>query len=436
MTGKKIAIIIIIIAAAAAGLIWLFFGRGSTAASEDAVYVQPVSLFTGASLSTERFSGIVETQKTDKTEFDSDGKLDQLFVEVGDIVKEGDDLFSYDTESIRLQIEQDRLEIDKLNMDIAASNEELNALNASLDKASSEDKPEYLASIKQLQADIAQSQYDIKSKESEINRMQAAINESVVKARMGGIVEKIADAQDIIDGKSYTEDGSADNTFIVIRAEGDYRVKGKADEQSIPRLSQGMEVTVRSRIDDKIWGGTISVIDTQSAESSDESDYFGGDSESASKYAFYVELDSTEGILLGQHVIIEPGSINDNKKKTGIWLSSGFITQDGGNLFIWAAKDENSLLEKRSVTTGDYDENTDSYQITSGLSETDLIAWPDISCKEGAPVTTEYTVNEEDTETEDYAETDTDMDDFYMDDSYTDDSYTDEMYTEDMISQE
>lgn len=395
MTGKKIAaIIIIIIAAGAAILAFIFFGRKNPAASADAVYVQPVSSLMAGSRATERFSGIVETQKTNKTEFDSERKLDKLFVAEGDIVKEGADLFSYDTESLRLEIEQMKLEIDKMNMDITSSNEEINALNASLEKADSQDKPEYLASIKQLQADIAQTQYDIKSKESEINRKQAAINESVVKAKMGGIVEKIADAQDIIDGKSYTEDGSTDNTYITIRAEGDFRVKGKADEQIISRLSQGMEVIVRSRIDEKTWNGTISAIDTKSTESGDGSEsFYPSETESASKYSFYVELDSTKDIMLGQHVIIEPGSSKAGAK-TGIWLSSGFIVDEEGKKYVWAARDENAPLEKRTVVTGEYDEASDEYQITEGLAQTDLIAWADPEYTEGLPVTTEYTVPE------------------------------------------
>ncbi len=404
MTGKKIAILIIVLAAVAAAAVFAFFyfGKQDTA-GEKAVFAQPVSALIESYSPTERFSGIVETQKTYKTEFDTEKKLDQLFVAEGDIVKEGDDLFSYDTEATKLEIDQLRLEIDKLNMDINSSNDEINALNANLEKTSAEDKPQQLATIKQLQADIAQAQYDIKSKESEISRKEAAINESVVKAKMGGIIEKIADAQDIIDGKSFKEDGTPDNTFILIRAEGDYRIKGKADEQSIGRLSQGMEVLVRSRIDDKTWSGEVSVIDTHSA-SSEQSDTMesytsSGEGESATRYAFYVEPKSTEGILLGQHVIIEPDYGQENIK-SGIWLNSGFIVNEDGNTYVWAAKNESSPLEKRSVVTGTYDEDTDEYEITFGLTASDFIAWPGDDCKEGAPITTEFNVNDDDMTTD------------------------------------
>ncbi len=398
MSGRKKAVIIIVIiaiAAAALSAYYFFFGKGSRAEGE-AVFAQSVRSLTAAYTPTERFSGVVETQKTSETEFDTERSLDELFVAVGDIVEEGDKLFSYDTEDLKLEIEQLELEIDKLNMDINSSNEEINALNANLEKANSEDKPEYLASIKQLQADIAQARYDIKTKQSEISRKEASIRDSVEKAKMGGIVERIADAQDIKDGKNFKEDGSEDNVLIVIRAEGDFRVKGKADETSIGSLYTDMEVIVRSRIDETAWHGQIATIDTRSPETDDsDSYYYGGDTETATRFSFYVELDSTEGILLGQHVIIEP-DYGQADVKTGIWLNSGFIVSEGDNTFVWAAGDEDSALEKRAVTTGDYDADSDEYEITSGLSEDELIAWPSEDCAEGLPVTTEYRVGEDD----------------------------------------
>ena len=78
--------------------------------------------------------------------------------------------------------------------------------------------------------------------------------------------------------------------------------------------------------------------------------------------------------MLGQHVYLElenAGEVFD-----GVTLSSAFLCyEEDGSTYVWA--DKRGKLEKRPVTLGEYDMMTDSYQILSGLSEDDYIAFPD-----------------------------------------------------------
>ena len=72
--------------------------------------------------------------------------------------------------------------------------------------------------------------------------------------------------------------------------------------------------------------------------------------------------------------------------KTGLWLDASFIAEnEDGSRYVWAA--ENGRLKKRTVETGELDEETYTYEILSGLSEDDLITWPDESLQEGMKVT-------------------------------------------------
>ena len=50
----------------------------------------------------------------------------------------------------------------------------------------------------------------------------------------------------------------------------------------------------------------ISKIDTQTTADNQNNGYSDQNSDSASKYNFYITLDSTEDMLLGEHVYIEP----------------------------------------------------------------------------------------------------------------------------------
>lgn len=396
MTRKKktiLAIVIVLVLAAIAALIW--FLRGSGSSSSNSVYIQSVNDVNAAGISSvNRYSGVIETQKTDKVEFDTSKTFKEIYVNEGDRVAKGDALFSYDTESIELQIQQAQLSIEKLNTTVANDNDQITQLQKDMASASSADKPSYSAQIQELQAEIAQTQYDIKTKQAEIDKLNNSISSATVTAKMDGTVESIADLDALIAGNSTDTSGNQSNVYITILADGDLRVKGKASEQNVQSLYQDMTVIVRSRVDQSItWTGTISSIDTQSS-SDDNNNYYSTSGERASNYAFYVNLDNIDGLMLGQHVTIEP-DYGQTTVKDGIWLSSGWITQnDDGTAYVWAAKSEGAKLEKRTVELGEYDSNLDEYQITSGLENSDYLAWPDVDCVAGAATTTEYVIDE------------------------------------------
>ena len=206
---------------------------------------------------------------------------------------------------------------------------------------------------------------------------------------MDGTVESIADLNLLLSGGLTNSDGSQSNTYIEILASGDLRVKGKISEQTIQGIYQDMPVIVRSRVDPtQYWNGTISTIDTQA--SADSNVYYDSSDNRASKYAFYVNLESIDGLMLGQHVTIEP-DYGQATVKDGIWLNSGWIVQeDDGSAYVWAAKEGGAKLEKRNVELGEYDSDLDEYQIVSGLANSDYLAWPDTDCVVGAATTTEY----------------------------------------------
>ena len=56
--------------------------------------------------------------------------------------------------------------------------------------------------------------------------------------------------------------------------------------------------------------------------------------------------------------------------------------------YVWA-DDGNGRLEKRTVELGEYDAALDEYEILSGLSEDDLIAWPMEGLYEGVRTVTD-----------------------------------------------
>ena len=127
---------------------------------------------------------------------------------------------------------------------------------------------------------------------------------------------------------SYSDTGSgSSNAFITILSTGSYRVKGTVNELNIQNIVEGEPVIVRSRVDSsQIWHGTMGTIDKDSATTNSNSNSFGmmdasGDSQtSSSTYPFYVNLDYSDGLMLGQHVYIENDEGQEDQK-AGLWLS-------------------------------------------------------------------------------------------------------------------
>ncbi|MCQ2512311.1 MAG: efflux RND transporter periplasmic adaptor subunit [Lachnospiraceae bacterium] len=392
---KKKKILIAAVAATvvvvAAVVVFILLGNGSDKAGK--IYVQNVKELMSGTFQN-RYSGVVETQKSEKFSFDTSRQLEEVYVTEGSKVKAGDKLFSYNTEKLNLEIEELQIQIEKSNSTISNNNEQISQLYQLMESADSSEKLGYSAQIQQLQADNAQAEYNIKTNQANINSKKNAISKSTIYSSMNGTVQQIADIDTIMNGDDFGGNNSGNpeggNTFITVIADGNMRIKGKIGEQNVLNIYTGEKVIVRSRVDESItWKGTIASINTQSTASEDEMFYTGA-AEGSAKYEFYVNPDNTEGLMLGQHVTIE-ADLGQEDTRDGIWLNSGWICSDeNGDNYVWVAKSKGAKLEKRKVVLGRYDENLGEYEIQSGLKEEEFIAWPSSECKPGAATTTVY----------------------------------------------
>ncbi len=381
---KILAIAVIALIAAAAILFFVFRGIGG-GGSSGGVYVQSVRDLTAGLSSVTRYSGVAESQKTEKVARDGQKTIKEIFVSAGDAVKKGDKLFSYDLELLQLDVQEAQLEIESIQTAISTANAQIQQYQRERSGASSSDRLAYDAQIQQLQAEINSRNYELKTKQAEFERKQKDLQNADVVSPVDGTIEAVGTLEEALD---------AENTMVTVRNGGDLRIKGSVSEQNIMSISVGDPVVVRSRVDrDQTWAGTIESIDTGSAQKNDNDYYYeGGSGDRATFYSFYVDLESADGIIIGQHVTIEP-DFGQGAARTGIWLSSGFIVDPDGEAFVWTANSR-MKLEKRPVTLGEYDADLDEYQILDGLSEDDLIAWADETCYAGANATTELVWDE------------------------------------------
>ncbi len=384
---KPLFVTLICIAALAlvAAGIWFFWLKDYLgAANATPVYVNPVSSIIGLNTgSTPRYSGIVEPQKTYKINKDESKTVAEVVVNVGDEVHAGDVLFRYDTEEMQFALEQAKLDQEGIANQISSLKTQLTTLNKEKKNASKDDQYSYTVQIQSVEAQIKVQEYESSKKKSEIDKLQESLNNADVVSEVEGIVKEV-------NSSSRTDPSGQAAAFISVLSSGEYRIKGTVSELNFASIFEGQAVTVHSRLDpNQVWKGTVESIDQEAT--SDQNNSFGyyydgmGGGEKSSKYNFYVLLENLDGLILGQHVYIEP-DLGEDTKKEGLWLPAMYIAHDDEGSFVWAKNDKDKL-EKRVVLLGDYDSGNDLYEIKSGVTKVDSIAYPNENLKPGMPTT-------------------------------------------------
>ncbi len=353
-------------------------------AAEDKVYVEKLSRVMNQYSGVEnRYNGVVESQDSYEVNVDSSRTISEILVQVGDAVEQGQTLVKYDVGELEMQVKQANLDLEGIYNEIENERKDIETLNKKHAETMDEDEKFRLETeIRTAENNITQKELDVESKKLEIEKYQKQIAESSVISKKSGIVREINET-----GMNSSGDESA---FMVIQQEGEYRIKGTISEQNIWMLTEGQPVIIRSRVEDKTWEGTLQKLDTENNEKDNQDTYYYGgssDSQSSTKYPFYVQLDTSDGLMLGQHVYIEMDE-GQQEVKEGIWIFADYVVQDESGAYVWAAN-EKDRLEKRYVELGEYDGELNEYEILSGLSGDDYIAWPMEGLYEGVTAVTD-----------------------------------------------
>lgn len=382
---KKQMIIIgaVVVVIAAAGVIFAVTRKSGSSGGdpESSVYVDSVAELCGLGSGnglTDRFSGVVEPQKTWDIQVSSDKKVDEILVKEGDEVKVGDELFTYNTEEMEENLAQAEIDLDRLANEIDQTNEQIASLKKEKASAGADAQLSYTTQINTAENDIKRKEYEQKSKKMEIEKLKNSIANATVTSEMDGLVKSINSSE----SSGMNSMTGEEEAFMTILATGDFRIKGTVNEQNMSAIVEGQPVIVHSRVDDTTWQGTLTAVDIQNPEKNENMYYSSdGSMDSSSNYPFYVELESVDGLMLGQHVYIEM-DYGQAEEREGLWLDSYYIVQEEDKAYVWAANSKDRM-EKREVTLGEFDEEMQQYQITDGLTEEDYIAFPDEFISEG-----------------------------------------------------
>ena len=287
------------IASAAALCLALGLVLTGCGSKDKAVYVQQVSSLTGVS-SQDRFSGLVVSENLTEIKKDSDKQVAELMVKEGQDVKEGDALFSYDTDQLQLNADKLDLEREQLSSSLEDYQTQIGELEREREKVGANQKLQYTIQIQSAQVSLKEAELNLKTKEAELEKARQLLENATITSPVAGRVQSI--------NESGTDSQGNPAAYITIQQAGAYRVKGTIGELQQGAISEGDRIKLTSRLDSsKTWLGTVTLVDYENPVKNENNNYMSGSDsgESASKYPFYVELDSIDGLIMGQHLYME-----------------------------------------------------------------------------------------------------------------------------------
>lgn len=361
----------------------LMLGFTGCTTEEVTVPVVSVGMLTGAGTAAEKYAGEVVSERVTEVQRDTALDIGELCVQEGDRVKAGDVLFSYDTDLLELDLERAKLELEQMRAAVSTFTTQIQELQTLIKSTKDQtEKMGYEIRLQELQVDKQTKEYEIDVKEKEIAYDQSVLKNVKVTSPVDGRIRSV-------DEDGYDDYGNA-VAYITIQQTGAYRIQATVNELNLLSpdcgVVVGAKVRVVSRVDSaKSWTGTITLIDTDSIQTQSGT--------AAAGYPFYVEVEDTTGLILGQHVYVE---ILTGMEREGIWMPEGYLmdvttaSQSDGSVvttaWVWAA-DEEGCLQRRTVQLGGYDETLGAYEILGGLTAQDYVADPaNEKCAEGVYV--------------------------------------------------
>ena len=374
MKKRTIGILVVIAAAAGALLIGrtLFKDKETAETGDSAGYTISVAELTksGTVGAVNRFSGVVEAEETWSVNQNPDSKIKEILVSPGDMVKAGDVLFIYDTEKYESDQAQAEIDLERLNNELESIAQTIAQLQENQKKAKASEQADYTIRIQDAELQYKQKELDIRSKEIEIRKLIANQEHASVTSQIDGVVHSVNDKEST---SSNSEDG-----FIKVMKTDALRIKGTVNEQNIGQITVGSPVIVHSRVDEnQTWSGVISDINTESTVNN-QSSYFGNSDTGGSNYYFYVTLDKSDGLMLGQHVYLEDDLGQENTAaREGIWIPSYYVVDADTDHPYVQVQDTSGKIVKREVKTGDSDEDLMQIQIADDLTPEDLLVLPE-----------------------------------------------------------
>lgn len=277
------------------------------------------------------------------------------------------------------EIDEDDLDLDSDDSDLSDSDEDDEEADEkdtspgaldSFDPDASYTKDELAEAIKAQEESIADMKLDIREAKLKVKSAKKALEKGSVKAVLDGVVTRVEDIETArIEG----------SPVVSVSGTSGVAVKGGLPEKYLDTIQPGDIITVASWTNGMQYTATI----TEVSPYPDTSGMFdGGMSYNNSCYPFVAIIDD-ENAEMEEHDWVQISvDANTLAQDDGFYLMRAFILEEGTGAYVYK-RGEDGLLHRQAVKLGKL--SGDSYEILSGLTAEDWVAFPyGKNIKEGA----------------------------------------------------
>ncbi|MGM0123375.1 HlyD family secretion protein [Enterococcus sp. AZ194] len=339
-------------------------------------------------------TGAIEPKKVSKILVDSSrGKVVKLHVKLGDTVKKGQKLLTYENPDGDFEIQESEFAITQLQQQIGQKETDIankqnslyekqtlvNNLDYKISKATEEEKEGLKTeretakeAVSQLNAEILSTQSEASSLTIDLEKAQYKLE--TVKKKFEN-KDQVAEADGVV--KKMDEsllnqtDEAAGKAIIELVDLSTYYVKGVIDEFQKEQLQLNAKVEVVDRNDDtQKWSGKLVEIGDISNEAKDDSENGQDENPNMTKYPFKVMLDKADKYpTLGRHVFVRP----QPKENSKVQLPREYIFTEKESDYVWKIVD-NKVKRQKVVIENKTKESL--WAIKEGLTMNDQVTLP------------------------------------------------------------
>lgn len=323
------------------------------------------------------------------------GVISEVYVKVGDSVKKGQKLFSYNNPESQSNLLDAQTNTSKAQNKINSLTQTINSKTTQLNSKKSEladvkqkisvSKEEDKSALKQNESQLEETintlQTDIDSANSDLNDanldlekatqdqniQQQKNDQETVVSTVDGIVQKVDETQ-----VNTTIGTGNTSSFMEVMDTSSFKVQGNVSEYKKDDLVLNQKVKIIDRQDqNKTWPGKIVKIDPIAKEEKDDN--------TISSYPFEVLMDGNNNVSsIGNHVYVQPEKQNNTK----INIPTLYVFKEKDKSYVWKVTDKKAF--KQEVTIGT--QKDDQTEIKTGLTATDKIIVPTSKITNGLKV--------------------------------------------------
>lgn len=287
-------------------------------------------------------------------------QIEDIFVEVGQQVKMGDRLLSFDMEEEEINMELKKSEASKVELSLSKAKKKLADLNSETPVENEEEgytKAQLASLIKSKKEEIEELEMEYRQLELEYESMKKQVEEGTVTATLDGVVQSIN-----VNGMQTGE------PILIVTGEEKLYVEGMIDEFSYHSVTAGTEITAISWDTGNTFQARITEISDYPADQ--KNTLTSSQNPNVSYYPFKAVItDTLAEISAGETVHVHFGGVSSR-----IFLPLAYIRSENGKSYVYISRN-GKRLKRQEVTTGQSLYNT-VIEITDGLEQDDCIAFP------------------------------------------------------------